>query len=169
MRVGRGKEEYVVVATSAATHHARNFFPTNRINKYISICTIRQILVARTLLLVRRNREEQQLDAAIVPVAGSFLSSSAAVAYWVPTTNSIPTKVFARRLSLRTSRRLGSAPVRLACTQRGPRRCLVLMRSGKRRIPPHSTAAQQTNEPPAKGHRGPSTVSKSSGSQEVLT
>ena len=27
MRVGRGKEEYVVVATSAATHHARHFFP----------------------------------------------------------------------------------------------------------------------------------------------
>jgi hypothetical protein len=40
-------------------------------------------LVARTLLLVRRHREEQQLDAAIVPVAGSFLSSSAAVACWV--------------------------------------------------------------------------------------
>ena len=83
MRVGRGKEECVVVATSAATHHARHFFPTNRIHKYICICTIRQILVARTLLLVRRHREEQPLDAAIVPVAGSFLSSSAAVACWV--------------------------------------------------------------------------------------
>ncbi len=29
MRVGRGKEECVVVATSAATHHAQHFFPTN--------------------------------------------------------------------------------------------------------------------------------------------
>ena len=48
-----------------------------------TICTVRQILVARTLLLVRRHREEQPLDAAIVPVAGSFLSSSAAVACWV--------------------------------------------------------------------------------------
>ncbi len=43
--------------------------------------TVRQILVARTLLLVRRHREEQLLDAAIAPVAESFLSSLAAVAY----------------------------------------------------------------------------------------
>ncbi len=35
------------------------------------------------LLLVRRHREEQPLDAAIAPVAGSFLSSSAAAACWV--------------------------------------------------------------------------------------
>ncbi len=40
-------------------------------------------MVARTLLLMRRHREEQPLDAAIVPVAGSFLSSSAAVESWV--------------------------------------------------------------------------------------
>ena len=80
MRVGRGKEECVLVATSAATHHARHFFPTNRVHKYInSVCTVRQILVARTLLLVRRHREEQQLNAAVIPVAGSFLYSSAAV------------------------------------------------------------------------------------------
>ncbi len=83
MRVGRGKEEFAVVATSAATHHARHFFPADRIHKYIYICTGRQILVARTLLLVRRHREEQLLDVAIAPVAGSFLSSSAAVACWV--------------------------------------------------------------------------------------
>jgi hypothetical protein len=38
MRVGRGKEECVVVATSAATHHARHFFPTNRIHECINIC-----------------------------------------------------------------------------------------------------------------------------------
>ena len=83
MRVGRGKDECVVLATSAATHHARHFFPTNRVHKYIYVCTAHQILVARTLLLVRRHREEQLLGAAIVPVAGSFLSSSAAVACWV--------------------------------------------------------------------------------------
>jgi hypothetical protein len=84
MRVGKGKEECVVVATSAATHHAWHFFPANRIHKYIiQICTVRQILVARSLSLVRRHREEQLLDAAIVPVAGSFLSSSAVVASWV--------------------------------------------------------------------------------------
>ncbi len=86
MRVGRGKEKCVVVATSAATHFARHFFPANRFHKYIyMVCTVRQIFVARTLLLVRRHREDLQqlLDAAIVPVAGSFLSSSAAGACWV--------------------------------------------------------------------------------------
>ena len=83
MRVGRGKEECVVVASSAATHHARHLFPTKRTQKYMFICIVRQILVARMLLLVRRHREEQLLDAAIVPVAGCFLSSSAAVACWV--------------------------------------------------------------------------------------
>ncbi len=31
MRVGRGKEECAVVATSAATHHSRHFSPKNRI------------------------------------------------------------------------------------------------------------------------------------------
>ena len=72
MMVGRGEEECAVVATSAASHHARHY-----------ICTLRQILVARTLVLVRRHRKEQPLDAAIVPVAESFLSSSAAVACWV--------------------------------------------------------------------------------------
>ena len=65
------------MATSAATHHARHFSPTNRIHKYIYICTVRQILVARTPLLMPRHREEQLLDTAIAPVAGSFLSSSA--------------------------------------------------------------------------------------------
>ena len=84
MRVGRGKEECAVVATSVMTHHARHFFPTNRIHKYIyTICRVRQMFVARTLLLVRRHRNEQLLDAAIVPIAESFLSSSAAVACWV--------------------------------------------------------------------------------------
>ncbi len=72
------------MVTSAATRHARHFFPTNRIHKYIKIiiCTVCLTLVARNLLLVRRwrHREEQPLDTAIVPVAGSFLSSSAAVA-----------------------------------------------------------------------------------------
>jgi hypothetical protein len=51
----------------------------------------------------------------------------------------MPTKDFARSLSLRTSRRLGSAPVRLACTQRGPKRGLVLVCSG-RREKAHSSA-----------------------------
>ena len=84
MRVCRGKEECVVAAKSAATHHARHFFPANHIHKYIIyICAVRRILVALTLLFVRRHREEQLLGAAIVPVAGSFLSSSAAVACWV--------------------------------------------------------------------------------------
>ena len=58
-----------------ATHHARHFFPTNRIHKYICICTIRQILVARTLLLVRRHREEQLLDAVIASEYGVLLKS----------------------------------------------------------------------------------------------
>jgi hypothetical protein len=35
MRADRVKEECVVVATSAATHQARHFFPKNRIQKYI--------------------------------------------------------------------------------------------------------------------------------------
>jgi hypothetical protein len=83
MRVRRGKEECVVAAKSAATHHARHFSPANRIHKYIFICTVRKTLVARTLLLVRRHREEQPLGAAIVPVSGSILPSSAAVACWV--------------------------------------------------------------------------------------
>jgi hypothetical protein len=67
MRVGRGKMECVVVATSAATYHAPHFYPTNRIHKYIYKCTVRQILVARIHLLVRRHREEQLQDAAVVP------------------------------------------------------------------------------------------------------
>ena len=54
MRVCKGKELCVFVTTSAATHHAQ-----------------------------RSHREEQLLDAAIIPVAGSILSSSAAVACWV--------------------------------------------------------------------------------------
>ncbi len=78
MRVGRGKYECVVVATSTAMYHARHFFSTNRIRKYYIQCMY--FLVARTLLLVRRHREEQLPGAAIVPVAKSFLSSSAAVA-----------------------------------------------------------------------------------------
>ncbi len=45
MGVGRGKEECFVVATSAATHHARHFFPTNRIHKYMYVqyfeCVVR--------------------------------------------------------------------------------------------------------------------------------
>ncbi len=48
------------------------------------------------------------------------------------------TNVYARRLFLRTSRRLGSAPVLLACSPRGPRSDTVLLRpGGKKRIPPH--------------------------------
>jgi hypothetical protein len=44
-----------------------------------SICTIRHILVDRTLLLLARRHHEEQLDAAIVPFAENFLSSSAAI------------------------------------------------------------------------------------------
>jgi hypothetical protein len=40
-----------------------------------TICTVRQILVARTLLLVRRHREEQQLGAAIADVPTGNLNS----------------------------------------------------------------------------------------------
>ncbi len=54
-------------------------------------------LVARMLLLVWRHREEQLLDAAIAPVAGSFLSSSAAVACWV--TNGVLALRFGIKLS----------------------------------------------------------------------
>ncbi len=67
----------------------------------------------------------------------------------------MPKKVFARRLSLRTLRLLGSAPVRLACTQRGLRRCLVLVCSG-RWLPLRGTVVP----PPS---------AKLSGRQEVLT
>ena len=85
MRVGRGKKECFGVATSAATHQATVLLPDESHSHYIihTVCTVRQILVARTLLLVQRHREGQLLDAAIVPVAGSSLSSSAAVACWV--------------------------------------------------------------------------------------
>ncbi len=58
-----------------------NIVFTNIRNIYI-VCTVRQILVARTLLLVRRYREEQLLRAAFAPVAGSSLLSSAAVEFW---------------------------------------------------------------------------------------
>ncbi len=60
----------------------------------------------------------------------------------------MPTKKIARSLSLRTSLRLGSAPVRLACTQRGPERGLVLVCLERRRIPPHSTVALQIQRAP---------------------
>jgi hypothetical protein len=60
----------------------------------------------------------------------------------------MPTKDFARSLPLQTSRRLGTAPVRLACTQRGPKRGLVLVCSGRRRSPPHSTVALQIQRAP---------------------
>ena len=43
----------------------------------------------------------------------------------------MPTTVFARRLSLRTSHRLGSAPIRPACTQRGPDVVLCLCAQGE--------------------------------------
>jgi hypothetical protein len=48
----------------------------------------------------------------------------------------------------RTARRLRSAPVQLVCTQRGPKRGLVLVCSGRRRIPPHSTVALQVQRAP---------------------
>ena len=81
MRVGRGKEECVVVRSDVP----RTALLPDKFYSQVCVhrCTVRQILVARTLLLVRRHREEQLLDAAIVPVAGSYLSSSAAVACWV--------------------------------------------------------------------------------------
>jgi hypothetical protein len=41
------------------------------------------IFVVHALLLARRHREEQLLDAAIVSVVGSFLSSLTAGACWV--------------------------------------------------------------------------------------
>ncbi len=82
MRVGGGKEECVVVATSAATHHARQIIRYNSIHKCVRGIA-RCILVARTLLLARCDVEERLLDAAIVPVAESFLSSSRTVACWV--------------------------------------------------------------------------------------
>ena len=79
----------------------------------------------------------------------------------------MPTQDFARSLPFWTSLRLGSAPVRLACTQRGPRRGLVLVCSGRRRIPLAFISIApwryKSNKPPAKGHRGPSTASKING------
>ncbi len=60
--VGTGKEECVVVVTSAVTHHGQR--RQNRIHQYIInmyLGTVRQILVARTLLFARRHREEQLL------------------------------------------------------------------------------------------------------------
>jgi hypothetical protein len=52
------------------SHRAHHAIPTS-------------ILVVHALLLARRHSEEQLLDAAIIPVVGSFLSSSTAVACWV--------------------------------------------------------------------------------------
>jgi hypothetical protein len=52
------------------SHRARHAIPTS-------------ILVVHALLLARCHRDEQLLDAAIVSVVGSFLSSSTAVACWV--------------------------------------------------------------------------------------
>ncbi len=76
MRVGRSKGECAVVVTSAATRtthgtSSRKVVFTNIYTYYV--CAVRQILVARTFLFVRGHLEEQPLDAAIVPVAGSFL------------------------------------------------------------------------------------------------
>jgi hypothetical protein len=48
--------------------------------------------------------------------------------------HNMPQGAFASRLFLWTSRRLGSAPVRLACIQRGPRRGLVLVCPRRRHI-----------------------------------
>ena len=62
----------------------------------------------------------------------------------------MPTHVCARRLFLRTSRRFGSAPVRLACIQRSLRRGPVLVCQGRRRNRPHCTIRSPVN--PA--HRG---------------
>ncbi len=75
-------------------------------------------LVARTLLLVRRHREEKLLDAAIDPVVGSFLSSSEAVACWV--TNGELTLRFGIMLGInRIAREIELGPARLVA-------CLIL-------------------------------------------
>ena len=78
MRIDRGKEECVVVETSAATHHARHFFPANRTHKYINLYV--QYVKSWSLLLVRRHREEQLLDAAIVPL--TLLEASCRAQQW---------------------------------------------------------------------------------------
>ncbi len=80
MRVGRGQRGMIRLG------HVRKDAPYTALlleksysQTYI-ICAVRRMFVARTLLLLRRHREEQLLDAAIAPVAGSFQSSSAAAA-----------------------------------------------------------------------------------------
>ena len=62
----------------------------------------------------------------------------------------MPTNVCARRLFLRTSRRLGSAPVRLACSQRVPKRGLVRVCPGRRHTSPYCTIQSPASPP----HRG---------------
>ncbi len=69
----------------------------------------------------------------------------------------MPAHVCTRRLFLRTSHWLGSAPVRLACTQRGPKRGLVLVCPGRRHISSHCTI-QSPASPAQRGtavSRGP--------------
>ena len=79
MRVGRSKKECVVVATPAATQHARHIFPTKLYSQmYIPIMnstSVRQFLAALMLLLAGRYRKEQMLDAAIVSIVDNFLPS----------------------------------------------------------------------------------------------
>ncbi len=68
----------------------------------------------------------------------------------------MPTTVYTRRLFLRTSRRLRSAPVRRACIQRRPRRVHVLVCQGRRHISPHCT----TRSPTSPAHRSTAVARK---------
>ncbi len=62
-----------------------------------------------------------------------------------------------------TSRRLGSAPVRLACTHQSPNVVLYLRAQGEGAFLHIASWRYKSNGPPAKGNRGPSTVSKING------
>ncbi len=65
---------------------------------------------------------------------------------------------------------LGSALVWLACTQRGPKRGLLLVYSGRRSIPLRIAPLRyKSNEPPAKGHVAPPPSVKSTGCRKART
>ena len=83
MRAGRGKEECAVVATSAATHHARDFCPANRTHKYIYVCTVRQILVH---IGVKR---KAKVSARPVPLASCRWNRACAVLHFLPVAVSV--------------------------------------------------------------------------------
>ncbi len=78
-------------------------------------------------------------------------------------------KIFARRLSIRTSHRLGDAPVRLACTQQGPDVALCLRAQGDGAFLRIAPQRYKPTTPLLRGTVVPPPSAKSSWSQKVPT